>query len=87
MENDMFQYCIYCGCDCHESPPEHRDDCPQTTGVYPITEFETDHQIVCTECREPFKTGDSYCHQAVEGETDIVSVVCVGCAILYPSRP
>ena len=81
---DMFRYCIYCGCDCYEDNPAHRDDCPQTTGVYPITKSDIENQVVCAECRSLFAVGDSYCLQAIEGSDDVFSTVCVGCGILHP---
>lgn len=66
-------HCIYCGADCTDTEPDHRASCPAMTGVYPVNE----HNMACCRCLEPLAL--TYHH--VEIETDVVEVVCAGCAL------
>jgi predicted RNA-binding Zn-ribbon protein involved in translation (DUF1610 family) len=75
--DDPFRYCIYCDADCYADEPEHADDCPSGTGVYPVTEQllkpicphcgESLYGLPrCMDCGEPFKLGDRYMYRVVE---------------------
>jgi len=73
--DDPFRFCVYCEADCYEEDPEHGDDCPSTTGVFPVNkrmlvsinaEGELEHSgMRCGDCRDPFVAGDHYTHRHV----------------------
>lgn len=84
-----FRYCIHCSVDCEEYEPEHGPECPQTTGLWPVTEQELGmrgpndpyaHGMRCMDCGDEFALGDFYAHRRIED--DVFEVVCVGCAAL-----
>ena len=74
-DSDPFRFCIYCAADCYEEDPEHADDCPSTTGVFPVTkrmlvsisaEGELEHSgMRCMDCEDSFAAGDHYTHRHV----------------------
>jgi len=73
--SDPYRFCIYCEADCYEEDPEHGDDCPSTTGVFPVTkrmlvsinaEGELEHSgMRCMDCADPLAVGDHYAHRHV----------------------
>lgn len=70
------RWCIYCLADCWLEPEnqQHQNDCPQTTGLYPVTTVDLDMPggFGCCDCPDPFGVGD---HYVVQDET----VLCLGC--------
>ena len=74
-DSDPFRFCIYCEADCYEEDPEHGDDCPSTTGVFPVTkrdlvsisaEGELEQSgMRCMDCEDSFAAGDHYTHRHV----------------------
>ncbi len=87
---DLFRFCIYCEADCYEEDPEHTDDCPSTTGVFPVTkrmlvsinaEGELEHSgMNCMDCKDSFGVGDHYTHRHAGG--NVYDAICLGCAAL-----
>jgi hypothetical protein len=89
-------HCVFCGADCNLPEPDHADDCPSVTGLYPVIERdlmcpgcgETYEGMLCSECEEPFKIGDHYTHRQIgEGNPipdgppcPIYEPICLGCA-------
>lgn len=77
--------CIYCdapGCDTTGFGPDtavHANTCPTVTGLYPVT--AADVGIPCPRCRVLFDLDDVYTHAHTD-RTNIVEIVCVGCAVL-----
>lgn len=74
-----------------QDEPEHGDECPATTGLWPVTpevlgmrgpDDPYAHGMVCMDCGGEFKVGDVYAHREVS--EDIREVVCVGCRVLNP---
>lgn len=74
---ERYRYCVFCGADCHEDEPAHRDDCPSVTGVWPVREEDFGPKCVhcgqgafggmrCMDCGSDLKMGDHYMHR----ETD-----------------
>jgi hypothetical protein len=73
-DDDPFRFCIYCGVDCYEPLPEHGDECPSNTGLWPVTprflngggcencECSRCQALrpKCCRCGVPFKLGDVY---------------------------
>lgn len=74
-DDDPFRWCVYCDADCRVDEPDHADDCPFSTGVFPITERDVCDNpcphcscgggMTCMDCGEPFKLGDFYTHRVV----------------------
>lgn len=73
---DRFRWCIYCKADCwlDAEDQEHATDCPQTTGVWPVTERDLGirgpddpyaHGMKCMDCEADFKVGDHYTHRPI----------------------
>jgi hypothetical protein len=81
-EEDPFRYCIYCKADCYADEPEHAEDCPSSTGVYPLTENDLKPLCPhcgesmrglprCGDCGEKMKLGDHYMHRELDpGDPD-----------------
>ena len=62
IDADPFRWCIWCCVDCYIQPePEHKETCPQFTGLYPVAarDLEPDG-MVCFDCSVPFALGDIY---------------------------
>lgn len=95
-EREPFRWCVFCDADCEVDEPDHADDCPSTTGVYPVREQDvlcpgckqTHMGMRCVECEAEFEVGDHYTHRHVgDGtmapglpEAPIYEVICIGCA-------
>ncbi len=72
---DLYRFCVFCEADCYEEDPEHADDCPSTTGVFPVAkrdlvsinaEGELEHSgMRCMDCEDSFAAGDHYAHRHV----------------------
>jgi predicted RNA-binding Zn-ribbon protein involved in translation (DUF1610 family) len=93
-----FRYCIYCGVDCYPDGEvdvwathevEHADDCPSTTGVFPVREEDAgppcphcgeriDGEMLCSDCDQPLRVGDHYTHRALGDNGGLV--ICLGCS-------
>jgi hypothetical protein len=81
-EEDPFRYCVYCKADCYADEPEHAEDCPSTTGVYPVREGDFGPKCIhcgkgahgpmcCAECEAELGLGDHYMHREVDpGDPD-----------------
>ncbi len=54
--------------------PEHRQDCPMATNVFPV-----DDDMVCMDCGAELV--DFYTHRPCDVD-DVADVVCLGCAAL-----
>lgn len=83
MSDPDFRYCVYCGCDCDDFPgiePDHTQDCPNVTGLFPVSVRDIRAQLTCMDCNELFKPGDYFVR--VREERDIAEEVCVGCGAL-----
>ena len=87
MSEDPFRYCVHCNADCYDDDPEHAEDCPASTGVWPVREKDLlpcsncghpHNQMFCMDCREELKAGDRYMHRQVDD--DVYEIICVGCA-------
>ena len=80
------RWCVWCGADCWPDPEyqDHDADCPQTTGLYPVTADDLVDGMLCAECRTPFRLGDLYARQLTDDE-DVFVIVCVGCRVLHPT--
>lgn len=74
---DPFRYCVYCRADCYEDEPEHADDCPSSTGVYPVDGHflkpfcphcgESMHGPPrCMDCDEVIPVGSHYVHRELD---------------------
>ena len=74
--SDPFRFCIYCEADCYEEDPGHADDCPSTTGVFPVREEDAgpqcphcgeriDGEMHCADCDQPLRVGDHYTHRHI----------------------
>jgi hypothetical protein len=66
---------VFCDADCDVDEPEHADDCPSTTGVFPVREQDLDrcgncghprHGFCCVDCGAELRVGDHYMHRQVE---------------------
>jgi hypothetical protein len=85
VNDDLYRFCIWCGCDCIdydtiETP--HLPTCPSRTGLYPVEQRDIEaHGMVCMDCNEPFAVGDFYVMRETEDRL-IFEVVCVGCGAL-----
>ncbi len=55
--------------------PEHRQDCPMVTNVYPVD----DDDMVCMDCGAKL---DFYTYRPCDDADDVAEVVCLGCAAL-----
>lgn len=77
--DDKYRWCIYCGCDCWPDDADHASDCPQTTGIYPVTPEDIGTQ--CCDCGAEFQEGDTYALQPSDVD-NFYCVVCAGCAVL-----
>lgn len=83
MGDPDYRYCVWCGTDCDDFPgphPEHTQECPLETGVFPISVRDLRDQLRCLDCNELFKPGDYYVQ--VREEQDIAEIVCLGCGAL-----
>lgn len=95
-EADVFRWCVYCEADCWADEPEHAEDCPAVTGVWPVRESDLDscphcgeatREMFCMDCGSPLVAGDHYALRDIEtGEMAVRpewgEVVCLGCAAL-----
>jgi hypothetical protein len=76
-------FCLAPGC--VDDVAQHRPDCPQTTGWYPVTTDDLD--MCCIDCSDPFRIGETYV-QRPESDFEeyrslqMFEIVCVGCAAL-----
>ena len=79
-DEDPFRWCA-CGADCYADEPEHTDECPSVTGVYPVTEQDLGirgpndpyaHGMRCMDCEADFKVGDHYTHREVEASNPLL---------------
>jgi hypothetical protein len=94
-EREPFRWCVFCDADCHEDDPEHADDCPSITGIFPVRLHKhcdsctCNGTIRCMDCGAELKVGDFYMHREIEG-TDFMAVspfagaavsevICMGC--------
>lgn len=68
-------HCVYCGADCDNTAPDHRETCPAVTGVYPVDMADME----CGRCSAPLSL--SYHLVRVDGLPDVVEAVCAGCAL------
>lgn len=75
LNDELDRGCIYCGVDCDQDHPQHAVDCPQSTGVYPVTEQDLGvrgpndpyaHGMRCMDCEAEFKVGDFYTHRTIQ---------------------
>jgi hypothetical protein len=83
MSDPDYRYCTYCKCDCDDFPgakPDHAEDCPDVTGLFPVSVKDIREHLQCLDCSEPFKPGDYYVQ--VREEHDIADIVCLGCGML-----
>lgn len=102
-EAEPFRWCIYCDADCEASSPEHAEDCPLTTGLFPVTEQDMTPRcpqcgytagMACAACLRRLALGDSYVLRDVsDGQVRVPTdgsvnePVCVGCGALSEVRP
>lgn len=73
---------MFCGAKgCEDSTVQHASDCPNETGVFPVTlkDMWPSGPIRCCRCKDVFWPGDRYMHLPVDELPDIYEVVCVGC--------
>lgn len=76
MTDDPFRWCIYCHTDCRVDEPEHADDCPSVTNVWPVRKQDLQPEcsacghlegMLCGDCHQPFEVGDFYMHREMAG--------------------
>lgn len=82
-----FDTCVYCGATgCEDGEAKHATDCPQETGLYPVTMRDVwpDGPAVCHHCDTALWPGDHYALILIEENEDfsIREVACVGCTVL-----
>lgn len=77
MSDDPFRYCVYCNADCYEDEPQHADDCPKNTGVYPVDQHalkpfcphcgeSMGGPPCCMDCGEVIPVGSHYVHREAQ---------------------
>lgn len=83
MGDPDYRYCIYCGTDCDDFPgphPEHSQECPFETGLFPVSVRDLRDGLQCMDCDQPFKPGDYWVQ--VREDRDVAQIVCIGCGAL-----
>ncbi len=82
LDQDSLPPCGYC-----KAPwfvisldPDHKDDCPMVTSVYPVLKEDLQGDgFVCEMCDKPFVLGDSYKAVLQAGSDDAYAAVCIPC--------
>ena len=83
MSDPDYRYCKYCGTDCDDFPglkPDHSQECPFETGLFPVSAQDMRDQLQCMDCDVPFKPGDYWVQ--VREDQDVAQIVCIGCGML-----
>jgi hypothetical protein len=92
-EREPFRWCVFCDADCDVDEADHADDCPSSTGIYPVEvhkHCETcscDGTTFCCDCGAELRVGDFYMHREIEAEgplpglagAAVYEVICIGC--------
>lgn len=58
--DEKYRWCVYCKADCWPDPAYHADDCPVTTGRYPVEEGRGLGPSACCRCDKEFPEGSFY---------------------------
>ncbi len=82
LDQDNLPPCIHCKAPWYviSLDPDHKDDCPLTTGVYPVLEEDLKSDgFVCAKCDKPFVLGKFYKIVLQAGTENTYVAVCMPC--------
>jgi hypothetical protein len=72
--------CVFCAATgCLNGSAEHGQECPFTTGMWPVTEEDIRREACCAACEQPFAIGDltaqvtDMANPAVGGALDLMA--------------